>query len=156
MRSSPLRERITSVESQRRWTDKIPLLYKYTAGVAGEKFLRGLAEEKILASVCSNCDTAYLPPKMYCTNCFREITDYRDVGLRGRVAALTEAYVNPDGSRAKGARLLGYVEFRRVKGGLIVPVKGQGIKVGSGVRARFRPKNKRTGALTDIDAFVLT
>ena len=152
----PLRERITSVEALRHWSDVIPLHYEYTAGVAGERFLRGLVEEKILASVCTHCDIAYLPPKIYCTDCFREINKYKNVGRRGKITALTESYVAFDGSRLKEPRFVGFVEFKGVKGGLIHTVKGRKARVGAAVSARFIREGKRTGAMTDIESFVVS
>ena len=89
-----IKERLTSLRDARTWEDKIPFHYEYTAGEAGERFLRGLIDGKILGARCENCQLTYLPPKMYCTNCFREIASFRDLGLKGRIAALTEAYVD--------------------------------------------------------------
>jgi uncharacterized OB-fold protein len=151
----PLKERITSTESLRHWSDVIPLHYEYTAGVAGEKFLRGLIEGKILSSVCTSCDVAYLPPKMYCTNCFRELDQYEDVGSQGKIVALTETFVEFDGSRSKEPRLVGFIEFKGARGGLIQLVEGKGARIGAAVSARFLPRRKRTGALTDIESFVI-
>jgi uncharacterized OB-fold protein len=152
----PLRERIGSVESLRHWSDAIPLHYEYTGGVAGERFLRGLLEGKILASVCTTCDIAYLPPKMYCTNCFGELDEYKNVGSLGRIAALTETHVDFDGTRLKKARLVGFIEFKGAKGGLIQLIEGKKARIGAAVSARFLPERKRTGALTDIESFVVS
>ncbi len=151
----PLKERITSIDSLRHWSDTIPLHYEYTAGIAGEKFLRGLAEGKILSSRCKRCDIAYLPPKMYCTNCFGEIGEYEDVGRRGTIMALTESHFDFEGSRLKTPRLIGFVEFKGVKGGLIRLIEGKKARIGAHVLARFRPKRKRTGAMSDIESFVV-
>ena len=57
----PIGERIESVEDVMQWTDTIPFHYEYTAGVAGEKFLRGLIEGKILAGYCPSCEESSLP-----------------------------------------------------------------------------------------------
>ncbi len=152
----PLKERISSIESLRHWTDAIPLHYEYTAGVAGEKFLRGLIEGKILSSLCTNCDIAYLPPKMYCTNCYGGLTQYKNVGTQGRIAALTETHVDFDGSRLKQSRLVGFIEFEGAKGGLIHEVEGKRARIGARVSARFLPEGRRTGAMTDIESFIVS
>jgi|SRR5712692_3049020 len=150
-----IKERLTSASAARRWEDKIPLHYEYTAGVAGERFLRGLIEGKILGGRCESCKVTHLPPKMYCTDCFREITSYEDVGLKGRVAALSEAYIDFLGERVQNPYLVGFVNFPNTKGGIIQRITGNKPKIGSSVHARFKPRASRTGAITDIVSFVV-
>ena len=150
-----IKERLTSLRDARTWEDKIPFHYEYTAGVAGERFLRGLIDGKILGARCENCQLTYLPPKMYCTNCFREITSYRDLGLKGRIAALTEAYLDFAGERVEKPYLIGFVTFTDAKGGIIQRVTGRKPRIGSRVVARFKPRKSRTGAITDILSFVV-
>ena len=52
----------------------IPVHHRYTLGVAGGLFFRAMRDERcLLASRCSNCREAFLPPKLYCERCFEEI-----------------------------------------------------------------------------------
>ena len=150
-----IKERLTSLRDARAWEDKIPFHYEYTAGVAGESFLRGLIDGKILGARCENCQLTYLPPKMYCTNCFREITSFPDLGLKGRIAALTEAYIGFAGERLDKPHLIGFVTFADAKGGIIQGVTGRKPRIGSRVVARFKPRKSRTGAITDILSFAV-
>ena len=62
------------------WVDSIPLHYEYTAGVAGEKFLRGLMAGKILASYCPSCKRAALPARMYCVDCYSQTSKFVRAG----------------------------------------------------------------------------
>jgi len=151
----PLSERITSVDKMRFWNDRIPLRYEYTAGVAGERFLRGLQEGRILASRCPKCGVSYLPPKAYCVSCFERIGKFREVGPLGRVAALTESHVNFDGTRREKPILLAYITFKGASGGIIHRVSGRGVTNGSNVEPIYRPRKKRTGSLLDIEEFRL-
>lgn len=148
-----LSERITSIDDERSWKDKIPLHYEYTAGVAGERFLRGLQEGRILASRCAKCGKKYLPPKMYCTDCFLKITRYHEVGPHGVVAALTESHVDFQGRRRSSPVTMAFVTFQGVTGGLIKGASGRGLKIGSKVAPSFKPKGKRVGSLSDIREF---
>ncbi|MDV3292690.1 MAG: Zn-ribbon domain-containing OB-fold protein [Nitrososphaerales archaeon] len=150
----PLNERITKVDEFRAWTDKIPLRYEYTAGVAGEKFLRGLQEGKILAGKCPKCGKSFLPPKMYCVDCFVPIKEYREVGLEGRVGALTESHVDFNGNKLGSPIAIAFVAFAGVTGGLIHRVEGEGLRIGTKVAARFVPRPARKGSLLDIEKFV--
>ena len=150
-----IKERLTSIRDARMWEGKIPFHYEYTAGVAGESFLRGLIDGKIFGARCESCGITYLPPKMYCTNCFREIASLRDLGLKGRIAALTEAYIDFAGGRVEKPYLLAFVTFADAKGGLIQRVTGRKPRIGSRVVARFKPRKSRTGAISDILSFVV-
>ncbi len=150
----PLKERITNVDMLRSWKGEIPLRYEYTAGVAGERFLRGLREGRILASRCSNCRKMFIPPKAYCVECFVEIRDYREVGPAAVVGGLTESHVDFEGKRIKAPRTLAFLIFGGVTGGLVHRAGGKGLAIGSIVEPRFRAARKRTGSLLDIEEFV--
>ncbi|MDA4121186.1 MAG: zinc ribbon domain-containing protein [Thaumarchaeota archaeon] len=150
----PLNERITDVDLLRAWKDKLPLHYEYTAGVAGERFLRGIKDGKILASRCRNCGKAYIPPKMYCVGCFVQIDDYREVGPVGTVEGLAESHVNFEGRRVDPGRTFAFITFKGVTGGLVHYVGGKGSKVGALVRPKFKPPEQRQGTLRDIEMFV--
>ncbi len=151
-----LKDRITSVERLRSWTDQIPLHYEYTAGVAGEKFLRGLREGRVLASECPSCGNRYVPPKTYCIDCYVEIKRFRQVGPEGVVAALAESSVGFEGNRLVKPKTFAFVVFKGVTGGLIHVVAGTGLEIGSKVVPKFRAPAKRQGTILDIEAFVKT
>lgn len=150
----PIEERITSTEELRAWTDKIPFRYEYTAGVAGERFLRGLKRGEIIAGQCRKCGKKYLPPKMYCVDCFARIEEYEPVGPRGKVAALTESWVDFHGRRLKRPVLMAFVVFKGVAGGIAHTAEGRGLKIGSAVEPKFIPESQRKGSLLDIENFV--
>lgn len=151
--SMPLRERITSVEGLKSWKDQIPFHYEYTAGVAGEKFLRGLQEGRIVASECSRCGKTYVPPKAYCVDCYLETDRYRQAGPEGVVLALAESKVSFDGKRLAKPKTFLFVGFKGVTGGLIHTASGHGLEIGSKVVPVFKAKRKRKGTLLDIDGF---
>jgi len=146
-----LGERITSVDKLRSWTDQIPFHYEYTAGIAGERFLRGLKDGRILVSECPRCRRSYLPPKMYCVGCFVPLEKYKEVGLEGTVMALTQSCVDFDGRRLRAPRTFVYVTYRGVMGGLVQRAEGKGLKEGSKVTPRFKPASKRSGSMLDFE-----
>jgi|SRR5579863_1866163 len=150
----PISERISTANELRAWTDSIPFHYEYTAGVAGEKFLRGLVEGKILAAKCDNCGKKYLPPKTYCVDCYLPTTGYVSVGSKGVVGALALSHVSFEGRRLSKPKQFAFVTFRGVTGGLVHYARGKGLKVGSEVEARFKPEKARRGSLLDIEEFV--
>lgn len=150
----PISERITSTDELRSWTDKIPLRYEYTAGVAGERFLRGLRDGRLLAGHCARCGRKYLPPKSYCVECFAPISDFEEVGPKGTVAALTESWVDFQGRRLNAPVLFAFVVFKGTVGGIIQKAEGKALRIGSDVVPRFAVDSARTGSLSDIECFV--
>lgn len=139
----PIAEKLDSVTGVRQWRDSIPFRYEYTAGVAGEKFLRGLKEGKILAGFCPACGERSLPLRMYCVRCYGEISRSVSVGREGTVIAATRG---PDG----GAFV--FVTFDGVRGGMTHRLLGKA-RPGSKVVARFRPRKEREGSIDDIQGF---
>ena len=51
--------------------------------------------------------------------------------------------------------LIAFVTFADAKGGIIQRVTGSKPRIGSRVVARFKPRERRTGAITDILSFVV-
>ena len=149
----PLTERIGTVDRMRFWKDTIPLRYEYTAGVAGEKFLRGLQEGRLLASRCTKCGKKFLPPKAYCVDCFEKISTFREVGPQGTVAALAESHIGFDGVRRASPIMFAYVTFKGVTGGMVHRAAGRGLAVGCSVAPRFKPRAERVGSILDIEEF---
>lgn len=76
----PVRERITV---------RIPLLFRYDAGRANERFLAGLAEQRILASRCDRCALTLVPCRGFCPRCYGALGPgaEREVGPSGLIVA---------------------------------------------------------------------
>lgn len=149
----PLKERISSFKYMKQWSDKIPLTYEYTHGVAGEIFINGLIDGKIMAARCNVCNLTFLPPKIYCTSCFHKIEDYVDVGNKGKISALAECNIDFYGNKVNEPYMIAFITFNGVKGGLMHRVKGDGLRIGSKVIAKFRERKERVGSINDIEYF---
>ena len=77
-------ERTTDARKFRHWEGDVEADYIYTSGVAGERFFVALRDEgRMLASRCAACKLDYLPPRMFCEDCFAELTEYVDVPRAG-------------------------------------------------------------------------
>ena len=130
------------------WRDRIPLRYEYTAGVAGEAFLRGLRGGRLLASKCLRCGEVRLPPRTYCLVCGGRTRVDVEISQLGTLLAVSEAH----GSRAA----FGYVTFAGTAGGVaqrILRTAGRLPKPGDPVRAVFVEVAKRTGSILDVEGF---
>ena len=69
-------DRTTDARKFRHWEGDVEADYIYTSGVAGERFFVALRDEgRMLASRCTACMLDYLPPRMFCEDCFAELTE---------------------------------------------------------------------------------
>lgn len=137
-----MQERVDSVISIRYWSDKIPLNYLYSVGIAGERFYSGLKEGKIIGSRCNFCKKTFLPPRIYCLICYRKTEDYVEIKGQGIVVALTE----------KNNIVYGFIKFGKVVGGIIHKVS-KDATIGSRVKPIFKSTEKRNGDISDIEIF---
>jgi len=140
------------------WKDGIPLRYEYTAGTAGEAFLRGLKEGRIVASKCETCGEVRLPPRAYCLQCYERTRVDVDLLHYGRIAALSTAHIGAGGATLDAASrtTFGFVTFGGVSGGLVHRILQHGggrPKVGDPVRPLFAPVEKRKGSILDLEGF---
>jgi uncharacterized protein len=143
-------ERITDNEQLRKWNDRIPLQFKYTAGVAGERFLQLLRQEKIQASVCKSCNKMFLPARIFCKDCFVQLTEWKDVPYESaHIYSFTRV------KSGDSVETIVLVKYDGVDGGLLGKFKAgrEEPRIGMKVRPVFKPKEQRKGELADIAYF---
>jgi len=56
-------------------------------------FDENLAENKLMASQCTDCGAQYLPPKPMCTECFSDNMFWVEAGKKGTLEAFTIVYI---------------------------------------------------------------
>ncbi len=131
--------------------------YIYTAGIAGERFYLALRDEgKLLATRCEECEITFMPPRIYCDQCFAELTKYIEVPSTGEIGSYTLTYYDRNGDLLPEPMALAFIKIDKTNGGLIHRVdeiKPSSLKIGTKVQAVFKEKSKRKGALTDITYF---
>jgi len=131
--------------------------YVYTAGVAGERFYITLRDEgKLLATRCDKCKITFMPPRLYCDKCFAALANYHEVPSTGVIDSYTITYFNMDGEALPDPIVLAFIKIDQTDGGIIHKVgniKPESLKIGTKVKAVFKDKPQRTGALTDIKCF---
>ncbi|MDG7001658.1 MAG: Zn-ribbon domain-containing OB-fold protein [Nitrososphaerota archaeon] len=140
-------EKLTNNEETKKWSDHIPLSYKYTAGVAGERFLQLLKQEKIHASVCRKCNKMFVPPKIFCKDCFVQLSEWKEVQPNtGYIYSFTTL------KKAVGYETIVIVKFEGAEGGLLgrFKVGKEDPRIGMKVKPVFKPKEERRGELGDI------
>jgi len=148
-------DRTTDARKFRHWEGNVEADYIYTSGVAGERFFIALRDEgRMLASRCTVCKLDYLP-RMFCEDCFAELTEYVDVAQAGRVAAVTVAHVDRTGAKLSHPQVWAFVTFEGIRGGLFhrLLVAPKLARAGLSVQARLKPRDGRTGTIADIEGF---
>jgi uncharacterized protein len=63
--------------------------YRYFAGATASRFFRELRERRIMGTRCDRCGRTLVPARAYCELCFQPITEWVQVGERGRLDAFT-------------------------------------------------------------------
>jgi len=154
-----LTEKIRSPRDMIHVEGEIPVNYLYTAGVAGERFLREIKENaKILGTKCRRCNTVHVPPKIYCERCFERLDEWVELPSEGQVEAFTTCHFDPDGSRLAEPEILAAIRLRDADESIVHRIKevhAEGVYIGMKVKAAFKEKKDRVGSVLDIDHFKL-
>lgn len=150
-----LTERITDPRELRGWPGEIPVAQQYTIGPAGERFFREIKDKgRLMGARCSQCQVLYLPPRLYCEQCFSELIEWEEAPNRGRVHSFTVLHVDLDGNRLPEPELFAVVQIDGSHGGLIHrlrKVQPEDVYIGMPVETVFRKKQQRTGSILDIE-----
>jgi len=137
------------------WIGQLPITGRYTAGLAGERFFRGLKDDgQILGARCPQCDLLYVPARQFCERCLSELVDWSDVGLTGHVVTFTFLFRDYDGNARAEPETVAFVGLG--DGGLVHrlrEVEPEDVFIGMPVVAVLKPADQRTGSILDIAYF---
>ena len=155
----PYNDRKNAAHDFKHWPVAIEATYIYTAGVAGTKFFDALKKQgKILATECKSCAIEYLPPRIYCENCFADLgASWHDVGTTGTVAGFTVMRFGLDGKKLARPEVRAMVRMGKGTGALmhLVLADPAKVKAGAKVKAKLKAKGGRKGTILDIEGFEL-
>ncbi len=130
-----------------------PVYFRYTAGIAGEKFLREIKDNgRLVAARCAKCNLNYLPPRIYCERCMSKLDEYLQVENIGTVDTFTTCHQDADGNELSEPVTVALVRFPSAHGGIVHKTKGQ-VSIGDKVRLVFKDKANRSGSVLDIEYF---
>ncbi len=150
-------ERIQHLDEVRAWRGAIRLEGVYTAGVAGERWLRGLQAGKIYGTRCPRCRYTYVPARLFCERCLGGLGEetWVEVGPQGTLVAWTQVHVAPDGTRLSPPRAVGLIRLDGADALLVHELIGAAEEWASGMRveAVFRPPAERVGSIRDLLGF---
>ncbi len=128
-------------------SDNLVILYPYSVSYVhsyaqDSRFFLGLAEGKLLGSVCKECGHKYATPRSHCMECGAE-TDWLELPKEGRVHSWTTCYFGSEEFLKETPFNLVLVEFEGVDTlfmSRLMKAKQDDIYIGMRVRAAFRKK----------------
>lgn len=137
--------------------------YAYTAGQAYSKFLEGLKEKKIIGRKCYKCGRVYVPPRMYCDDCFRPTDEWVEVKDEGVVETVVASFISWTRERLENPEIVGVIRlfpsndkdwvfpglFHRICANFD-DVKNMSL---FGKRVKAVWKEQREGSVNDIECF---
>jgi len=137
-------------------TSPVRLEYRYTPGVAMSRFLRHIAEGRIVGQRCPSCSTVYVPPRSgACPRCGVPTGEEVPVADTGTVTTFCVVNVPFAGSIP-----IPYVAARILLDGsdtpltsLIQEVEADRVRMGMRVRAEWAPPEARGPHLESIRYF---
>lgn len=139
------------------WRGEMPTYNVYTAGLAGERFLRELKDNaRIMGLRCQSCSVTYVPPRVFCPACFAGLTEWVEVSGEGEVQTFTVAELDGDGNRLESPQVLAMIALGGASGGLIHrigEVDPREVRIGMKVEAVFKEAVHREGSILDISLF---
>ncbi|MFQ5925216.1 MAG: Zn-ribbon domain-containing OB-fold protein [Dehalococcoidia bacterium] len=134
------------------------LKYAWDAGVAVGRFLAELKEGRIIGTRCEKCHRIVVPPRVFCELCFKPSAGFLYLKDTGTVNTFSIAYTDWAAARIEEPRFPAVIEIDGASKGIgIMHVLGEvapdKIKIGMRVKAVWKPRRAREGAITDIKYF---
>ena len=150
-------EKILDVRRMTHWPGHMEADYIYTLGIAGERFFREIKENgRISGAKCKQCGQIFVPARLYCEKCFDKLTEWVDIGTKGRVYTFTVAYVDIKGAKLEEPIIYALIKFDGTVGGLVHKLGEVALcdlRVGLPVEAVIKPHPDRTANINDIKYF---
>jgi len=140
----------------------VPLVFgfQWSVGEMMEKFIKTLADRKILGARCPECGYVYVPPRWRCGKCYAKIEEGNLTELpgKGTLLSYTTAYVELDGAgnfkELSEPKPIGAIKLEGTDSTVFMPlgeVKPVDLKEGMKVEVVWREETK--GELADINYF---
>ena len=152
-----LLDRMQHLDDALSWKGDMPTQGRYTAGIAGERFFRAIKDDgQFLATVCLDCDITYMPPRLYCEQCFAHLDEWVEVEPAGHVYTFTVVHRDLDEQVLPEPRILAFVVLDDTDGGLVHyldEVEPDEIYLGMAVEPVLKEKEERQGSINDIEYF---
>lgn len=141
---------------------KIPFqaAYNWSVGILMEKFIKSLADKKLMAAKCPACGYTYVPPRNRCGKCNAEITesDLVELSGKGELQSYTLGMVKLDGAGnfedLPAPQAIGSVKLEGADSTLFMPLHNVDVeKLDPGMKLEIIWNDELKGHPTDIKGF---
>jgi uncharacterized OB-fold protein len=129
--------------------------YVWSGGIAYSGFLNGLKKGKILGRGCRECGRVIVPPRMFCSECFRSTDEWVHVKDTGTINTYSISYLDADANRIKEPILVAVIDLDGASEGvgilhLVGNCKPEDLHIGMRLKAVWKPEKERVGSVRDI------
>ena len=134
--------------------------FNWSTGFQMQRFIKELANRRILAVKCPGCGYTYVPPRSRCGKCYTRIEEENLITLSGKgtLVGYTTAYVELDGQGnfkdLEEPGIIGAIKLENSDSTIFMPLEG--IKprdVTEGLKVRIEWRDETKGELSDISGF---
>lgn len=132
--------------------------YAWDAGIAIGRYLEGLQDGEIIGSRCRHCNRTVVPPRNFCEDCFNPMDEFVQLQDTGTVNTFSLCYVTWDVQVLDEPQIPAVIEIDGADPlcgilHLLGEVDPEDVRIGMRVQAVWKPAEKRSGAITDIEYF---
>jgi uncharacterized OB-fold protein len=134
--------------------------FNWATGFLMQKFIKELANKKLLAAKCPGCGYTYVPPRARCGKCHAKIEEKNLINLsgKGKLVSYTTAHVKLDGEGnfqdLEKPVIIGAIKLDNADSTIFMPVEG--IKprdLVEGLKVKVQWQQETKGELSDIRCF---
>ncbi|MFQ5837701.1 MAG: Zn-ribbon domain-containing OB-fold protein [Thermoplasmata archaeon] len=132
--------------------------YGWSTGESIGRFLAELKEGRLVGRKCDKCGKVLFPPRSFCEQCFVRTGDFVRLKDTGRVETYSISYLDTDARRLEKPIYVAVISIDGAAEGMgfmhyLGEVKEDQMQIGMKVKAVWKPKEEREGAITDIKYF---
>ena len=132
--------------------------YIWSAGIAYSRYMIEFKNGKIIGRKCRECEKTIVPPRMFCSECFRATDEWVYVKDTGTINNYSISYLDADANRIEDPILVAVIDLDGASEGVgILHIVGNcapdDLHIGMKLRAVWKPENERIGSVTDIKFF---
>lgn len=133
---------------------ELSVSFRYTPGVGNTAFFEALRDRGVfLGSRCESCGVTYLPARVFCERCLRELDPSVECGPEGELLSWTVARVDVDDRPLAGPVTYGLVRVDGADTALLHRLVGFDSEPSIGMRVRAVSADRRDGSILDLEGF---
>ena len=134
--------------------------FNWSVGVLMEKFIKSLADKKLLGSKCPGCGYVHAPPRTRCVKCNAKVgsDDIIELSGKGSLLGHTIAHVQLDGKAnfedLDEPVIIGAIKLEDADSTIFMSIEGaEADKLEAGTAVAIQWNDKTEGAISDIKCF---